>query len=467
MAVFMAEICKKSIVFVLPFLALLFAANSQASTSLIRDAETEKFLHEIADPIFVAANLEPKNINIYIVNDNEINAFVSGGQNVFINTGLIRKYKTPDALIGVIAHETGHIAAGHIARSSEEMGNASGAMLLSYLLGIGALVSGAPDAGQAILLGGSQAAERMFLKYTRGQEEAADRHAAQYLAKLHYPADGLVELLQFFDSQMTGYRGKVDEYALTHPVSKKRIDYLKSNFVRDKFSDKEWNAKLQTRMNYVLVKLEGFIDNPDFVLKKYRNQNDDMAKYVKAIAFHRKSESPKALQLLDEVIANNDRNGFLYELKAQILFESGEVVESILTYNRAINLLEPQDAASIKISFALAILTLPNNDYSLNNLAIKRLKEAQIFESQNPFLFKEFADAYNKNGDEARSLLALAEYNFLTGDEEKTRKYAKLAKEKFEKEKNKNAIKTDLIRIDDLLELAKDEKDKDKDGDNE
>ena len=456
----MAQSFRKSIFFISLTLAIFSAISSKAATSLIRDAETEKFLHEIADPIFTAANLESKNIRIFIVNDDEINAFVSGGQNVFINTGLLRKYKTPDALIGVIAHETGHIAAGHIARSSEEMQDASNTMLLSYLLGIGALVSGAPDAGQAILLGGSQAAERLFLKYTRGQEEAADRHAAQYLAKLQYPPSGLVELLEFFDHEMIGYQGKIDEYALTHPVSKKRIDYLKSNFAHTNFSDKEWNKKLQPKMDVVLAKLEGFIDNPDYLLKKYRDQNNDIAKYIRAIAFHRKGESQKGLKLLDEVISRNDQDGFLYELKAQILFESGNVSDAILAYSKAINLLEPRDAASIKISFALAILTLPTNDYSLVSLAIKRLKEAQNFESDNPFLYREYAAAYNKTGDEARSLLALAEYNFLVGDKDKTRKYAKLAKEKFAAQKDKEAIKTELTRIDDLLELAKDEKNK-------
>ncbi len=449
---------RKSIFFILLISFSFFAISSKASPSLIRDAETEKFLHEIADPIFSAANLEAQNIRIFIVNDDSINAFVSGGQNVFINTGLLRKYKNPNALIGVIAHETGHIAAGHIARSSEEMKGANNTMLLSYLLGIGALISGSPEAGQAILLGGSQTAERLFLKYTRGQEEAADRHAARYLAKLHYPPSGLVKLLEFFDHEMVGYQGKIDEYALTHPVSKKRIDYLKSNFLHTDFLDKEWNKKLQPKMDIVLAKLEGFIDNPDFLLKKYRNQNDDIAKYVRAIALHRKGESRQGLKLLNEVIAKNNQDGFLYELKAQILFESGSVSDAVLAYSKAINLLEPRDAASIKISFALAILTLPTNDISLINLAIKKLKEAQNFESDNPFLYREFASAYHKNGDEARSLLALAEYHFLIGDKEKTRKYTKSAKEKFAEVKNKDAIKTDLTRIDDLLELVKDEK---------
>jgi predicted Zn-dependent protease len=143
--------------------------------SIIRDSETESLLADLTRPIFQAANLNPDDIKIYIVNDDSLNAFVSGGQNVFINTGLIRKYKTPNALIGVIAHETGHITSGHLARSSEGAAEAERAMLLSYLLGIGAAIGGSPDAGSALIMGGSQTAERLYMRFTRTQEEAADQ----------------------------------------------------------------------------------------------------------------------------------------------------------------------------------------------------------------------------------------------------------------------------------------------------
>ena len=195
-------------------LIFFLAKNSFAGVSLIRDAETEKFLHELSDPIFRAADLDVQNIKIYIVNDNSINAFVSGGQNVFINTGLILKFRTPDALIGVIAHETGHIAAGHLARSSEGAEQAQGAMLLSYLLGIGAAVAGSPEAGIALISGGSGSAQRLYMKFTRTQEEAADQHAIEYLDKMKYPADGLIKLLEFFEAEMVGYKGQIDEYLL-------------------------------------------------------------------------------------------------------------------------------------------------------------------------------------------------------------------------------------------------------------
>jgi predicted Zn-dependent protease len=439
--------------FFLTFFSLYFFVSSSfaaSGPSLIRDAEAEKFLRDLTDPIFHAAGLNEKNITIYIVNDDSINAFVSGGQNVFINTGLIRKYKTPDALIGVIAHESGHIAAGHLARAGEGAEAAEHAMLLTYLLGIGAALSGSPDAATGILLGGSQSAQRLYMKFTRTQEEAADEHAVEYLDKMQYPATGLVTLLEFFESEMIGYKGELDEYLMSHPVSKKRIDLIKARTAGKNFSDKKINHKLQPEMDRVLAKLEGFMENPDELLKKYGIRNDEISNYIKSIAHFRKGEIDQALNLLNPIIEKNSKDGFLFELKGQILFESGRIEDAIIAYNQAIKLLSLRDSSQSKIAFATAILSLKENDKDLINLAIKRLNEAKEFENENPFLFKQLAGAYSKINDQGRSLLALAEFNLLIGDKEKCRKYAREAKEKLEK-----SAKTELIHADDLLDLAK------------
>ena len=445
---------KKLITLSLIFIFFL-AKNSFAEATLIRDAETEKFLHELSDPIFLAADLNPQNINIYLIGDESINAFVSGGQNVFINTGLLRKYKTPDTLIGVIAHETGHIAAGHLARSSEGQDQAQGAMLLSYLLGIGAVIAGSPDAGMALITGGSNTANRLYMKFNRNQEEAADQHAVEYLDKMSYPATGLVRLLEFFESELVGYKGQIDEYLLSHPVSRKRIDLIKSRTANRKFSDKKINQKLQRQMNIVLAKLEGFINNPDFVLTKYQNNHDEISNYVKSIALFKKGKIAESLALLDPIIEQNKtpEKGFLFELKGQILFESGDIENSIIAYDQSIKLLSAKDGAQAKIAFASGILVLQKDDEDLLKLAIKRLEEASLFENENPFLFKQLANAYSKIKDDGRSFLALAEFNLLIDKKDKCRKYAKEAKEKLDK-----SAKAELLRADDLLEIAKDEK---------
>jgi predicted Zn-dependent protease len=434
------------------FFAQILYANA-AGVNLIRDAETEKFLRDLTNPVFKAAGLNPQNVKIYIINDDSINAFVSGGQNVFINTGLIQKYATPDALIGVLAHETGHITSGHLVRSSEGQGQAEGAMLLSYLLGIGAIVAGSPDAGAALIMGGGQTAERLYMKFTREQEEAADAHAIEYLDKMQYPADGLVDLLQSFSDDMRAYQGQIDEYLLSHPVSQKRIDVIKARTAGKKFSDKKINHKLQPEMEWVIAKLEGFIANPDVTLRRYENRHDVFSNYKKAIAFSKKGNADAALALLNPIIAENSQNGFLLETKGQFLFESGRVEDSIISYDKAIKMLDVQTSAQIKIAFATAIFTLKKNDATLVKLGLKRLNEAKDFESDNPFLFRQLAAGYDKINDDGRSMLALAEFNLLVGEKEKCRKYAKEAKEKLAK-----TNKIDLLRADDLIDLAKEDK---------
>ncbi len=451
-------------------ISLLFVQSSLASNSapsLIRDAETEKFLRELSHPIFVSANLNPENISLYIINDDSINAFVSGGQNVFVNTGLIRKYSTPDTLIGVIAHESGHIAAGHLARNKEGAESAESAMLLSYLLGIGAALGGSPDAAMALILGGSQSANRLYMKYTRGQEEAADNHAIEYLQKMQYPADGLVKLLEFFQREMLGYQGEIDEYLLSHPVSKKRVDLIKARTVGWNFSDQKINQNLQPQMDRVLAKLEGFMEKPDVTLAKYRYKNDETSNYIKSIAFFRKGEIKNSLQLLDNIIEKNSKTtlqshynsselGFLYELKGQILFESGQIDAAILAYDKAIKMLEERDAAQAKVAFGAAILALTENDTTLVQLAIKRFGEALKFENSNPLLMRNIALAYNKLGKEGESLLALAQFNCMIGEKDKCSKYAKQAKTKLSK-----SAKSELLQADDLIDGVKQDDKKD------
>jgi predicted Zn-dependent protease len=441
----------RKLLFITNLIVIFFLAkNSYAEISLLRDAETERFLYEISQPIFIAAKLNPKNIKIYIVNDNSLNAFVMGGQNVFINTGLIRKYSTPETLIGVIAHETGHISSGHLARSSEKMQDAQSAMLLSYLVGIGAIIKGSPEAGQAIIFGGNQTAQRVYMKFTRQQEEAADNCAIEYLDKIAYPADGLIKILEFFKQETIGYQGQIDEYLLSHPVNQKRIDLIKTKNANKNYSAKRINQRVQKMMDRVLAKLEGFMDNPDSILEKYKNNHEDLANYKKSIALHRKGKSKEAFEMLDLYLNKNQQDGFLLELKAQMLFESGKIEEAIIIYNQALKYLKKEDSSSIKISFAAAILSLKQDDSDLVNVAIKNLESAKELEEDNPMIFKYLASAYNKNKNETKSLIALAEFNFLLNKNEKCKTLAQLAKEQSSK-----LDKEDIVRCDDLIELCK------------
>jgi predicted Zn-dependent protease len=428
-------------------LTLKNTAFANNSISFIRDAEIEKFLHDIETPIIEAANLNLNDIKVYIVNDNAINSFVSGGQNIFVNTGLIRKFNTPDALIGVLAHETGHIAAGHIARSSEQAQDITAQMIISYLVGIGAMLGGQGDIGSAVIFGSTQSYQGLYMKYSRGQEEAADKLAVSYLDKMQYPANGLLELLQSFKRDEIGIKGQeINEFYQSHPITTKRIDFIKSHIALTKFDDTKINQPLLKQMGWILVKLEAFIDNPDQLLLKYQNIKDgDLKFYGLAIINYRLGKTNEAIKNINEVIANNPANGFLYELKAQILFESGNIVDAIINYHKALKLIAKKDNLLIRISLSNAIIALNSNDQELLELAIRYLKSALLQENNNPLIYRSLAAAYSQIGDMGKYYLSLADFNLAIGNKEAAIKFAKLAKENLDK----NAI-NDLMHGDDI-----------------
>jgi predicted Zn-dependent protease len=429
---------------------LLLNPKTILAASIIRDAEIEKFLRDIEVPIFKAANLNINQLKIYIINDNEVNAFVSAGQNIFINIGLIRIYHSCDALIGVLAHETGHIAAGHLARNSEEAATIEKAMIINYLLGIGAMLAGQYEVGEATILGGSQTYLRLFMKYSRAQEEAADKLALNYLDKLQYPADGLLKLLQFFDSKQIGLRNNIDEFALSHPISKKRIDFIKHHTQLAKYNNQKINLLLQPSMQWVLIKLEAFSDDLNQVIQKYKNFKDsDLKFYALAIANYRLGNVALAINNIDKVILNNPYNGFLYELKAQFILAAGDLVNAILNYNQALKLIDEENSVLIKLALSNSIIALENNDLDLLKLAIKYLKEASKQEDDNLLVFRSLAIAYKKLNDQGRSYLALADYNLIAGNYGEAIKFANLAKKNLN-----NDAKSDLLHCDDILKIT-------------
>jgi predicted Zn-dependent protease len=450
---FLAKISGGVLLFII--IAIFSPPAKSKGLSLIRDAEIEDFLYDITKPVFKAANLNPDDIHIYIINDSTLNAFVAGGQNVFINTGLITKYTNPNVLIGVIAHETGHIASGHLARSSEDMQNAGNTMLFTYIAGIAAAIV-KPDAGMAILMGGSQIAERTALKFNRSQEEAADSLALKYLGKSGNSADGLLELLELFDHEENGYKQQIDEYALTHPVSKKRVNFMKANSA--KLSHKI-NPEFQRRLERIVIKLEAFLDNPDQTLKRH-NKNDFNDKYAQTISYYKKGKAKQAIKILDDLITSSPNDNYLYDLKGQILFENGDVKESIIAYNQTIKLNSKNNLA--RIALASAIINLDSGDKNLTNFAIENLLIAQKTEKSDTTIYQQLAKAYNQNGDLGMSYLVLAEISLLEENSKKVKKYVKLAKENLDKND-----KVNLLRLDDIEQFSKKIKDDKKELEND
>ena len=405
------------------FLARLFAilaaamlvAQPVAAQSILRDAETEAFLDEISAPLVEAAGLEPENVDIVLINDPSINAFVAGGQIVYIHSGLIDAADTAEEVQGVIAHELGHITGGHILRYGEGMASASRISLLSLIAGIGAALAGAGEAAMGIMAAGQQAAMGKFLAFSRTQESSADFAGAEYLSKAGISGRGS---LAFFGKLLNqeyryGY-SQSDEagFYRTHPLSGDRISALREVYEKDPAWDRPANARNQANFERVTAKLVGYIAKPSATLRDYPESDRTVpALYARAYAYHQNARVDRALDAADQLLAKNPDDPYFLELKGQVLLESGRPLEALEPLRRATALTNAEPLIASLFGHAL-IATEDDANFAE---AERVLRAAVGRDRRNPFAWYQLGVVYAARGDTPRARLASAEQQVMSG----------------------------------------------------
>lgn len=337
-------------------LAILLAAQPTApalALTIVRDAEIEAHVRAIADPIFEAAGLVPAAVDVYLVKDEGLNAFVAGGQNLFLHTGLIVRTTTPEQLAGVIAHEAGHIAGGHLSRQMLAREQAMKQMLLGTALGLAAAALGGPAVGTAIIAGGATAAQSGVLAFTRGQEQSADLAAIDYLAALGLPPRGLIEFLAVIETQDLRITREGDVYRRTHPLTRDRIAALEAADASSPYRGRTLGPERAAVHERVRAKLDGFLGDPEAVLRRWSGETLT-ARYARAAAYHRRGEVEEAVRLARGLVAERPKDPYVHELLGQILFENGRIEESIGPWREAVRL--APDAPLLRLGLARALL---------------------------------------------------------------------------------------------------------------
>lgn len=423
----------------------LMAAQTASAQSLIRDAEIEDTLRVYTNPLLDAAGLRREDVRIYIVNEDNVNAFVAGGQNIFMNTGLIMRAETPNEIIGVLAHETGHIAGGHLSRSREAMGQALGPMLISIGLGVLAIAAGAPDAGAALIAGSQGFAMANFVRFTQVQESAADQAGASYLEQSGQSGRGLIS---FFDSQIRPYEWqtrRAPPWMMTHPYSSDRVEALRQRVGRASNRDAVDSEENLRRFRFMQAKLIGFVRSEGQVLARYPLRDTSQpARYARAIAYYRQAKLDQARGELDVLIAEDPRNPYFQELMGQILFENGRAAESIPYHRRSLQYAPGQPLLQVNLARALAA----TNDRASSDEAIRLLQEAVRKEPDNGFAWREMASARFDRGEEPLAELASAEASFTVGDYSSALNFAERARRSLPRNT------TDYRRADDIVNFA-------------
>ncbi len=398
------------------FFAAVFsiATSSNASAqSLIRDAEIEETLRLYTEPLLRAAGLDPDDVTIYIVNDPSINAFVAGGQNIFVHTGLILAADNPNEIIGVLAHETGHIAGGHLARSREAMQQAMAPALISIGLGVLAIAAGAPDAGISLISGSQAFAMGSFVRFTQVQESAADSAAIQYLRESGQSPQGL---LDFFNENIRPYEfmaRRAPPYMMTHPYTSDRVESLRERVAASPYTATPDSDEYMRRFHFMQAKLVGFLRSEGQTLARYPlSDTSQPARYARAVAYYRVAELNNARRELDILIAEDPSNPYYQELMGQILFENGRAEESIPFHERSLAL-RPNEPL-FQVNLARALTSARGREGA--DRAVELLRQVVREEPDNGFAWREMAQARSAQGNEALAQLASAEQNFSIGN---------------------------------------------------
>jgi predicted Zn-dependent protease len=385
--------------------------------SFIRDAEIENYLHTLAAPIYRAADIDPQSITIMIVQSNVVNAFVAEGMNEFFYTGLLQLADTPEQLAGVIAHETGHIAGGHLIRGKEEMRNASAEAILGTILAVAAgAASGNAGVAAGGAAGGAQIAERSFLSFSRSQEASADSAGMSFLDRAGISARGMMEFFHKLVGQEMLPKDRQDEYVRTHPLTQDRIDAVQQHVDASPLKDAKLADKFTTMHERMKAKLLGFIQ-PETALLRYSDNDPRLpARYARAIALYRTGKPDRAIALTEGLIKQEPENPFFYELKAQIQFENGRIDEAIANYKKATDLLP--DSSLLQQSYGHALLESKDQgkDETRLDLAIQHLLESNRLEDRTPLTWRFLASAWGRKAEmtkdihfEAMATYALAE----------------------------------------------------------
>lgn len=392
---------------------LAHPARAAEKRSFIRDAEVENIIRAYGTPLFQAAGLDPEAVRIYIINDNTLNAFVAGGQNLFVHTGLLIRSESPNQLIGVLAHETGHIAGGHLARIGDAMGNASTEALVAMLLGVAVgAASGRGDVGTAIALGGGEAAMRNLLAFSRSQEQSADQAAMNYLEATGQSPKGMLEFFEILGDQELLVAARQDPYVRTHPLTRDRIAFVRDQVDRSRFGSAPSKPEFEEMHRRMRAKLFAFIEPPIRTNQRYKESDRSVeARYARAIAAYRRPDLDTALPLIDGLIKDMPADPYFHELKCQMLHENGRGAEALAPCREAVRLVP--DSALLRLG--LAQVQVESNDDSLLEEAKTHLDVTTRKEPENRTAWRLLAVAQGRTGNEGMAAYAMAEYTLLEG----------------------------------------------------
>lgn len=410
------------------------AAQAQQVVPIVRDAEIEALMRDYARPILKAAGLESSGIEIVLVNDNSFNAFVAG-RRMFFNTGALVVSETPNEIIGVIAHETGHLAGRHQERLRGQLERARTIAIVGALLGMGMSVAGATtgarglgQVGAGLAIGAPEVARRGLLSYQRGEEAIADRSAITYLEKTGQSPRGMLKTFERLSGSLALSGIQLDPYQLSHPTPRERVANLEAIARESPYFERSDPDALQLRHDMMRAKIAAYTMGQGAVQRMFRdNPRGIAALYGDAVITFLHGSPKTALQKTDALISTQPDNPYLHELRGEILMKANRPSDAANAYARAISN-DPDRTGLLHVSYGQALLATGQPD------AIRRaVSELKLGLDRDPEYvtgYRYLAQAYGATGDIGLAELATAEGHYQAGQHRDAKIFAARAQQK-------------------------------------
>ena len=428
---------------ILVYLLMMFVSVQSWAMTLINDTETEKLLTELVAPLATAAKIPDGRMRIHIVNDDDFNAFVRGGEDVYVYTGLLKQIQTPDALQAVIAHELGHTVGGHVAQMSARMDAEMKRTMLIQALGIGLMVAGGnPSLGAGVLAGSSGVATQSMLAFSRDEERIADNLGIDLMIDAGLNPNGFITVFNQMNNLTGEMEGRINPNKINHPLTRERLNNAREYIAKHSPNYKAPDTTVHdSRYDLVRAKLVGYLDDSKNVLQKYPYADkSDAALYARAIANMRGGNLDGARMGTQTLISRNPDNGYFYELLGDIEYQFGHYDDSVVAYEHALNVLD--NAPQVETALALV---LSERDKPGDSVRAIELCKRAILSEPTPLAYWVLARTYGDN-DAGRSAWAMAEYHALRGDVDAAKKYAYSAQKKLKKTDPEYIKAGDLIK---------------------
>ncbi|RZO38218.1 MAG: M48 family peptidase [Rhodospirillaceae bacterium] len=391
----------------------LALALNPAEGAGIRDAEIEYTIRAYASPLLRAADLDPDDVGLHIVNDRALNAFVSRGRRIFLTSGLLMSAERPEEVVGVLAHEIGHITGGHLARLGGALVDARNQALIGQIIGFAfGVLSKDGGVAAATSAKGADIAFKNLLRFSRTQERSADQVAVNLLDHTRITSTGLLKFFERLQDQELLVRARQDAYVVTHPLTQDRITFVRKHVENSSYSGNELPERVKAMHDRMVAKLRGFINPPSQTLAEYSADDTAVsARYARTMAYYRDSRLDQALTLIDGLVEQAPKDPYFHELRGQILFEHGRLSEALPAYERAVKLSPQQPLLRVGLAHVQIEINKPN----LIKSAIGNIEQALRYDRFMPLSWHLAATAYGRNGQLGVSALALAEHNLLLG----------------------------------------------------